>query len=54
MNTLHHFGSTGGSAHLIDTLPYPGGQCIELYPDKPIYDIPAVPVCTAITFVYSP
>jgi thioredoxin reductase (NADPH) len=33
-------------AHLIDTLPYPGGQCIELYPDKPIYDIPAVPMCT--------
>jgi hypothetical protein len=27
-------------------LAYPGGQCIELYPDKPIYDIPAVPVCT--------
>jgi thioredoxin reductase (NADPH) len=33
-------------AHIIDSLPYPGGQCIELYPDKPIYDIPAVPVCT--------
>ena len=33
-------------AHVIDTLAYPGGQCIELYPDKPIYDIPAVPVCT--------
>jgi thioredoxin reductase (NADPH) len=33
-------------AHVIDSLPYPGGQCIELYPDKPIYDIPAVPVCT--------
>ena len=33
-------------AHVIDTLPYPGGQCIELYPDKPIYDIPAIPVCT--------
>ena len=33
-------------AHVIDLLPYPGGQCIELYPDKPIYDIPAVPVCT--------
>jgi len=32
--------------HIIDSLPYPGGQCIELYPDKPIYDIPAVPVCT--------
>ncbi|RZL32455.1 MAG: NAD(P)/FAD-dependent oxidoreductase [Rubrivivax sp.] len=33
-------------AQVIDSLPYPGGQCIELYPDKPIYDIPAVPVCT--------
>ena len=33
-------------AHVIDSLAYPGGQCIELYPDKPIYDIPAVPVYT--------
>jgi thioredoxin reductase (NADPH) len=33
-------------AHVIDSLPYPGGQPIELYPDKPIYDIPAIPVCT--------
>ncbi len=33
-------------AHVVDTLAHPGGQCIELYPDKPIYDIPAVPVCT--------
>ncbi len=33
-------------AHVVDSLGYPGGQCIELYPDKPIYDIPAVPVCT--------
>ena len=33
-------------AHVIDSLAYPGGQCIELYPDKPIYDIPAVAVCT--------
>ncbi|MDO9071867.1 MAG: NAD(P)/FAD-dependent oxidoreductase [Rubrivivax sp.] len=32
--------------HIIDSLAYPGGQCVELYPDKPIYDIPAVPVCT--------
>jgi len=32
--------------HVIDSLGYPGGQCVELYPDKPIYDIPAVPVCT--------
>lgn len=33
-------------AHVIDALPEIGGQCIELYPDKPIYDIPAIPVCT--------
>ena len=33
-------------AHVIDSLVYPGGQPIELYPDKPIYDIPAIPVCT--------
>ena len=33
-------------AHVIDSLAEVGGQCIELYPDKPIYDIPAVPVCT--------
>ncbi len=33
-------------AHVIDALPYPGGQCVELYADKPIYDIPALPVCT--------
>ena len=33
-------------AHVIDSLQNVGGQCVELYPDKPIYDIPAVPVCT--------
>jgi thioredoxin reductase (NADPH) len=32
--------------HVIDSLAYAGGQCIELYPDKPIYDIPALPVTT--------
>lgn len=31
-------------AHLIDILDRPGGQCTELYPEKPIYDIPALPV----------
>jgi thioredoxin reductase (NADPH) len=31
-------------AHVIDILPKPGGQCAELYPEKPIYDIPGVPV----------
>lgn len=30
-------------AHVVDSLPQPGGQCIELYPDKPIYDIPGLP-----------
>jgi thioredoxin reductase (NADPH) len=33
-------------AHVIDSLVEVGGQCMELYPDKPIYDIPAIPVCT--------
>jgi thioredoxin reductase (NADPH) len=31
-------------AHVIDALPEPGGQCVALYADKPIYDIPATPV----------
>jgi thioredoxin reductase (NADPH) len=31
-------------AHLVDILDRPGGQCAELYPEKPIYDIPALPV----------
>jgi len=34
-------------AHVVDSLPQVGGQCAELYPDKPIYDIPAMPVCGA-------
>jgi thioredoxin reductase (NADPH) len=33
-------------AHIVDSLALAGGQCTELYPDKPIYDIPGVPVCT--------
>jgi thioredoxin reductase (NADPH) len=33
-------------AHVVDALPHPGGQCAELYPDKPIYDIPGLPRCT--------
>ena len=34
-------------AHVIDSLPVAGGQCVELYADKPIYDIPGTPACTA-------
>jgi thioredoxin reductase (NADPH) len=33
-------------AHVVDVLPHVGGQCIELYADKPIYDIPGLPRCT--------
>jgi thioredoxin reductase (NADPH) len=40
-------GLLGISAHIVDSLAHPGGQCAELYPDKPIYDIPALPVCNA-------
>ncbi len=32
--------------HIVDALPHVGGQCVELYADKPIYDIPGIPVCT--------
>ncbi len=44
---VFELGLLGIKAHLIDTLPQPGGQCTELYPDKPIYDIPALPICGA-------
>lgn len=37
--------------HVVDALPQPGGQCAELYPDKPIYDIPALPRCTGAELV---
>jgi thioredoxin reductase (NADPH) len=39
-------GLLGMKCHLVDNLDKIGGQCAELYPDKPIYDIPAVPRCT--------
>ena len=43
---VHQLGIIGLKAEVIDNLDKVGGQCIELYPDKPIYDIPAVPECT--------
>ena len=43
---VFQLGLQGISAHLIDALPHAGGQCVELYGDKPIYDIPGIPVCT--------
>jgi thioredoxin reductase (NADPH) len=44
---VFELGLLGIKAHVVDTLGHPGGQCAELYPDKPIYDIPALPVCGA-------
>ncbi len=43
---VHQLGIIGLKSEVVDNLDKIGGQCIELYPDKPIYDIPAVPVCT--------
>ena len=43
---IHQLGIKGLEAIVVDNLDKAGGQCIELYPDKPIYDIPAVPECT--------
>ena len=43
---VFQLGLQGLCAHVIDALPHPGGQCAELYGDKPIYDIPAVQACT--------
>ena len=40
---LFELGLLGMKAHIVDTLKQAGGQCSELYPDKPIYEIPAVP-----------
>ena len=44
--TAFQLGLQGVQAHICDTLPVMGGQCIELYADKPIYDIPGIPLCT--------
>jgi thioredoxin reductase (NADPH) len=44
---VFELGLLGIGAHVVDSLRHPGGQCAELYPDKPIYDIPALPVCGA-------
>jgi thioredoxin reductase (NADPH) len=43
---VFELGLLGVKAHILDTMRVPGGQCAELYPDKPIYDIPGIPVCS--------
>jgi thioredoxin reductase (NADPH) len=44
---VFELGLLGLRCEIVDSLAHPGGQCTELYPDKPIYDIPALPVCGA-------
>lgn len=48
---VFELGLLGIKADVVDSLPAVGGQCAWLYPDKPIYDIPAVPVCTGAELV---
>ena len=43
---VFQLGLQGLACHVIDALPHAGGQCAELYGDKPIYDIPGIQVCT--------
>jgi len=43
---IFELGLLGIKPEIVDSLPVPGGQCTELYPDKPIYDIPGIPYCT--------
>ncbi len=44
---VFELGLLGLKCHIVDSLKHAGGQCAELYPDKPIYDIPALPMCGA-------
>src|SRR5256885_978703 len=43
---VFQLGLQGIRCHVVDALPHVGGQCAQLYGDKPIYDIPGIPVCT--------
>ena len=51
MFQVFQLGLHGIHAHLVDALPHLGGQCAELYGDKPIYDIPGLPYCTGRSLV---
>ncbi len=50
---VHQLGIKGLKSEVIDNLDKAGGQCIELYPDKPIYDIPAVPECSGKSLTHN-
>ena len=43
---VFQLGLLGLNTHVVDALPHVGGQCVELYGNKPIYDIPGIPMCT--------
>jgi len=48
---IFELGLLGIGAHIVDSLAQVGGQCTELYPEKPIYDIPALPICGAAELI---
>jgi len=48
---VFELGILGLKSEVVDNLDKIGGQCAELYPDKPIYDIPGLPVCTGQSLV---
>ena len=43
---VFELGLLGIKAHIVDTMRHAGGQCTELYPDKPLYDLPGIPACS--------
>ena len=52
--TVFEAGLLGLKCHLIDALAQPGGQCAEIYPKKPIYDIPGMPEAVSYTHLTLP
>ncbi len=50
--SIFELGLLGINAHVIDILDKPGGQCVELYPEKPILDIPAIPSITGLDLTH--
>jgi thioredoxin reductase (NADPH) len=46
-------GLQGIRCHVVDALSHTGGQCAELYPDKPIFDIPGTPKCTGLELIHN-
>lgn len=51
MFQVFQLGLQGLHCHVVDALPHLGGQCAQLYPDKPIYDIPAIKACSGAELV---